>query len=194
MAGRLFEKKGFAGLMDAVRELGGCTCEIVGDGPLGPELRRQATEAGLGDRVAFTGWLEPEQFFARMAESDVLVVPSVVARDGDRDGVPNVVLEALSCGTPVVASRVGAVPDLLDEDCGIIVQPEDPGALRRALRTALSREWDRAALRRHTEGMSWESNAEKLHSILSGVAGGSDRPAEADADEGRTEGHGHERN
>jgi glycosyltransferase involved in cell wall biosynthesis len=77
-----------------------------------------------------------------------------------------VVLEALCCGTPVVAARVGAVPDLLDESCGIIVPPEDAPAFCVALEQALSKSWDRAALRRRVEGMSWEANAQALYEML----------------------------
>jgi glycosyltransferase involved in cell wall biosynthesis len=93
------------------------------------------------------------------------------------EGCPNVVLEALACGTPVVAARVGAVPDLLDEDSGIIVPSQDAaefgvggftnaGTLDLAIEQALTRHWDRGALRRRVESMSWEANARKLHEIL----------------------------
>lgn len=76
------------------------------------------------------------------------------------------VLEALACGTPVVAARVGAVPDLLDESSGIIVPPEDPAQFAAGLERALAKPWDRAALRRRVEGMSWEANARALYEML----------------------------
>ena len=81
------------------------------------------------------------------------------------------VLEALACGTPVVASRVGAVPDLLDDDCGIMVRIGDAAGLAEALETALNKEWDRAALRRRVADMSWDQNAQKLYDILRSVVG-----------------------
>ena len=87
------------------------------------------------------------------------------------EGCPNVVLEALACGTPVVASRVGAVPDLLDDDCGIMVRIGDAAGLAEALETALNKEWDRAALRRRVADMSWDQNAQKLYDILRSVVG-----------------------
>jgi glycosyltransferase involved in cell wall biosynthesis len=133
---------------------------LAGDGPIAAWAARQAARGGLGDRVRFLGQTPRRAVSLWMNAADVLVLPS------RNEGCPNVVLEALSSGTPVVASRVGAVPDLVDETCGLIVEPGDPTALSGAIRAALSRDWDRAALRRRVEGMTWEANAERLYEIL----------------------------
>ncbi len=148
-AGRFVEKKGFRHLLDAMTRLGGCVCEMAGDGPLADELRRQARWLGIDGRVVFSGWLGPDDLRARMAAADVLVVPAVVARDGDRDGVPNVVLEAAALGLPVVACDAGAVGEFVrDGETGRLVAPGDAAAIAVAVRSLLS---DRGAARRLAE-------------------------------------------
>ena len=95
--------------------------------------------------------------------ADVLGLP------GRQEGCPKVVLEALACGTPVAAFAFGAVADLLDETSGATAAPCDPGALAGAIVRALRRPWDRNALCKRVEGMSWEQNAFALWRILSSV-------------------------
>jgi len=170
--GDLRRVKGVDILVDSLTDLPHCEgarVVVIGDGPLRKWLERRAA-AGSGWRIEMKGQLPRADVALWLNAADVLVVPS------RNEGCPNVILEALSCGTPVVASRVGAVPDLLDEDCGIMVEPEDRGALSRAIHAALSREWDRAAIRRRVEGMSWEANACRLHGILAGAGQGGPQP------------------
>ncbi|MGO8702919.1 MAG: glycosyltransferase [Candidatus Brocadiia bacterium] len=133
---------------------------IAGDGPKLSWVVRRMADEGLGGSVKLLGHVGRERIARLMSAADVLALPS------RNEGCPNVVLEALACGTPVVAARVGAVPDLLDESCGIIVPPEDPAQFAAALERALAKPWDRAALRRRVEGMSWEANAQALHEML----------------------------
>ena len=131
---------------------------------------------GLKERVRLMGHLGREAVTLWMNAADVLVLPS------RNEGCPNVVLEALCCGTPVVASRVGAVPDLLDEACAVIVKPGDAAELASGLNAALQKEWDRPSLRRRVHGMSWEANARTLEGILRQaveVAGSARREAPA---------------
>ena len=133
---------------------------IAGDGPKRGWVVRRMAEEGLGGSVKLLGHVGREKVARLMNAADVLALPS------RNEGCPNVVLEALCCGTPVVAARVGAVPDLLDESCGIIAPPEDSPKFYLALEQALTKQWDRAALRRRVEGMSWEANAQALYEIL----------------------------
>jgi glycosyltransferase involved in cell wall biosynthesis len=98
-----------------------------------------------------------------MNASDVLCLPSL------HEGLPNVVLEALACGIPVVASRVGGVPEIVRDGInGLLVPPNDPGALRQALHHALSVRWDRDALRDSVKRFDWNLNARTVHSVLEG--------------------------
>ncbi|MFO7898066.1 MAG: glycosyltransferase [Planctomycetota bacterium] len=138
-AGRFVEKKGFDVLIDAMVELDDCACELAGSGPLEGSLRRQVDRLGLADRVTFPGWLPPDEVRERMVNSDVLVVPSRVARDGDRDGVPNVLLEAAAVGLPIVACDAGGIDEFVhNAETGRLVPPTDPELVAGAVRSVLS--------------------------------------------------------
>ena len=142
----------------------GARLVLVGEGPLRRRLEALAGKLGLAGCVRFLGQRSQEEVAMWLNAADALVLSS------HNEGCPNVVLEALSCGTPVVASRVGAVPDLLDGSCGVTCEPGDAAALADALGRALETDWDRAAIRARVEGMLWEKNARRLHEILCSVA------------------------
>jgi len=141
--GRLVPKKGFGTLIEAMRAVPDATLTIVGDGPLAPELRRAA--AGLP--VTFAGARPPAGVREALERADVLVVPSVVAADGDRDSMPVVAKEALAMEVPVVASDLAGLPELIQPDSGVLVPPGDAAALAAALTALLARP-DRAAMGR----------------------------------------------
>jgi colanic acid/amylovoran biosynthesis glycosyltransferase len=139
--GRMVPKKGFAVLLRAVawlRERREVRCTVVGDGPLRADLERQARRLGIGELVSFPGWVAYEVMPSAYHAADVLAVPSVRARDGDVDGLPNVVVEALACGTPVVASDIGGLPEAIRPDkTGLLCAPGDADGLADALDRAL---------------------------------------------------------
>lgn len=138
-AGRLVEKKGAAVLLDALTGLDGIDwhLDLVGDGPLRRELERRA--APLGDRVRFRGQLTSEELARTMARSSIVVVPSVPAASGDQDGLPVVLLEAMTLGCAVVASALPGLDEALtDGETGVLVPPGDASALRAALRDLLA--------------------------------------------------------
>jgi len=137
---------------------------MAGEGPLRKTVLRQAKDLGIADRVRLLGRVGREEVSQWMNAADALVLSS------RNEGCPNVVLEALACGTPVVASKVGAVPDLLDDACGLMVPPRDAPALARALREALDRSWDREEIRARVADRSWTKNAEAFYRILQSVA------------------------
>ena len=117
--GRLVEKKGVGDLVAAtaaLRKRGvAVQCDVLGDGPHRPLLEQQAEAFGVTDEVVFHGYVTASSVAEFLDGTDLLVVPSIVATDGDRDGIPNVVLEALASGVPVVATRVGGLPELAEE-------------------------------------------------------------------------------
>ena len=107
---------------------------IVGDGPLRGALERSIVDAGLHDRATLDGTLTHRELPDAYAGANVVVVPSIQDAGGDRDGLPNVVLEAMASARPVVASEVAAIPAAVrDGDTGLLVPPGDPRALRAAL-------------------------------------------------------------
>ena len=132
-AGRFVEKKGFEFLARAARMLASSgrklSLTFAGDGPLKGRIRASAPE-GTG----FPGWVSEDEIKGLMEEADVFCAPSVVARDGDRDGIPNVVLEAMVSGCAVVATRAGGLPEAIqDGRTGLFAEEGDPKGLSDAL-------------------------------------------------------------
>jgi glycosyltransferase involved in cell wall biosynthesis len=133
--GRLVPKKGFPILLEAAaRLLAPVRVRIVGDGAERPLIERRIAELGLADRVELAGPATHDGLPAEYAAAHIVVVPSITDANGDRDGLPNVVLEAMSCARPVVASDVGAVSSaVVDGRTGVLVPPGDAEALAGAL-------------------------------------------------------------
>ncbi len=137
--GTLHEVKGQAHLVEACRLLVAqgvdVACVLVGDGPDGPMLARRVQAAGLGGRVRLVGARTREQVSAELAAADVLVAPSVPTRAGRREGIPVVLMEAMSSGLAVVASDLSGIPELVEHDVsGLLVAPGDAAGLAAALR------------------------------------------------------------
>lgn len=152
--GNLLHVKGVDVLVEAVGklgELGGppIFVNMVGGGPLAETLKARAEALGVADRIGFAGRVLPTAVPDQMTACDVFCLPS------REEGCPNVVLEALASGKPVVASRTGGIPELIREDNGILVTPEDPEDLARAMIRAVKRPWDPEALRRSVPSLSW---------------------------------------
>jgi glycosyltransferase involved in cell wall biosynthesis len=138
-SGRLVEKKGFADLIAACRILRDhgldFECQIGGSGPLEAELRQQIAREGLQERVAVTGQpLMQEEVSAFMHGGDVFCLPCVWAADGDVDGLPQMLMEAMACGLPVVSTRLVGIPDLVvDGETGLLVEAGRPDQLAETL-------------------------------------------------------------
>lgn len=133
--GRLVEKKGFHILLDAVTRLKfPFHLHIIGGGPECERLSNMIKANGLADRVTLDGAMTHAELPGVYGESHIVVVPSIQDRSGDRDGLPNVVLEAMASGRPVVASRISAIGcAVTHEETGLLVPPGDPAALASAL-------------------------------------------------------------
>ncbi|HEY0181923.1 MAG TPA: glycosyltransferase, partial [Rhodopila sp.] len=133
--GRFVEKKGLAVLADAVRRLRarGDLTEVVcvGDGVLRPALEALAREVS---GVTLTGWLPPDAVRTRMTEAISLVVPSIIAADGDAEGLPSVIPEAMAQGCPVIGSDQGGIAEAIGGgETGLLVPPGDAAALADAM-------------------------------------------------------------
>ena len=135
-AGNLIERKGVDVLVAAFARLdarGACDrLVIAGDGPLRDLLVLQASALGVAKAVDFLGAVDAPALARLMAAADVFVLPS----RAEPLGV--VLLEAMACATPVVASRVGGIPEIVAEGCGTLVEPDDPAALAAGMESVLA--------------------------------------------------------
>ncbi len=114
---------------------------LVGEGPLRQALEQQAQTLGLADKVTFTGFLGYTPLKEQVYASHVYLHPSRTGADGNREGVPNAMLEAMASGVPVVATRHGGIPEAItDGDSGLLVAENDAGALTAALLRLLENE------------------------------------------------------
>lgn len=134
----LREVKGHRYLIEACQQLvaegAALRCHLVGSGPLESDLRARIARAGLQETVVLHGPLAREDVLARMRAAHVLVLPSVLDREGRREGIPVTLMEAMSCGLPVVASRISGIPELVEhERSGLLVPPGDARGLADAL-------------------------------------------------------------
>jgi len=152
--GRLVEKKGFAHLIAAcglLRDRGRrFHCRIVaGARDLWDELVAQIRELHLEGLVDLDGPLDQDGVARAYREATVFALPCVIARDGDRDGIPNVLVEAAACGVPIVSTDVSGIPELVrDGETGLVVPPGDPVRLADALERMLDSPGLRDELRR----------------------------------------------
>jgi teichuronic acid biosynthesis glycosyltransferase TuaC len=147
--GSLLETKGLGELTEAFAGLAkGMKLVVVGQGPFEAQLhgRESVLLAGRQDTNGVARW---------MRACDIFCLPS------HSEGCPNVVVEALSCGRPVVATNVGGIPELVNESCGILIPPRDPEKLRAALENALSRSWPTTPMFTRT----WEDVANETFAI-----------------------------
>ena len=136
--GTFHEVKGQTYLLAACRQLLereiNFACHFVGDGPDRPGLVEQADQTGLAGRVHFHGLLTRRQIVEMLQHADVVAVPSVPSKDGRREGIPVVLMEAMASGVPVVASRLSGIPELVeDEKSGLLLPPRDAQTLADAL-------------------------------------------------------------
>ncbi len=135
--GRLVEKKGTDILLEALSRLPAdlsWRLVHVGGGPLGKDLAHKAAALGLADRIRWCGAMAQAEVLALYRSADLFALASRIAQDGDRDGLPNVLMEAQSQGVACVASDVSAIHELIiDGQTGLLVPPEQPEALAQAL-------------------------------------------------------------
>jgi glycosyltransferase involved in cell wall biosynthesis len=141
--GRLRAKKGLDTLIDACAKLRDSghpfRCEIVGYGEEHDRLAAQIASLDLADQVHLAGRLTREQVIERYARAAVYVQPSRVTADGDRDGIPNVLLEAMAMGLPVVASNVSGIPELVQHGVnGLLTPPDAAEAIADAVASLLN--------------------------------------------------------
>lgn len=141
--GRLVEKKGFCHLIEAFAEVvqnhPEISLVIAGDGSKKKQLENMVEKIGLSGKVYLAGWLNQESVMKLIAQAKILVVPSIIDTDGDRDGIPNVILEAFSAGTPVIASSLAGISEaVMNEKTGLLVKSGDNTQLTNAIERLLN--------------------------------------------------------
>ncbi|WP_170426821.1 glycosyltransferase family 4 protein [Ruegeria arenilitoris] len=144
--GRLVEKKGFDRLIDAFAMLPTSLdwhWTHIGGGTLAEALSDRAEGAGIADRITWRGACDQPEVIAAMRASDLFVLPSRIAADGDRDGLPNVLMEAASQLLPILSTPVSAIPEFIDTGTHGLLSDDNPAALAEAI-TEMATNPDRA--------------------------------------------------
>ncbi|HJW53679.1 MAG TPA: glycosyltransferase family 4 protein [Burkholderiaceae bacterium] len=141
---------------------------LLGDGPLRTSLMQQARARGIEEQIFFAGMVSQQEVACWISSATLLCLPS------RNEGTPNVVVEALASGVPVVASRVGGIPDLVKEgENGMLVPPADPLALGMALEEVLRRSWNCRHISRSVAHLTWQAIADQNHEFLQSTVTGS---------------------
>jgi colanic acid/amylovoran biosynthesis glycosyltransferase len=168
--GRLVEKKGFAVLVDAcalLRDRGlAFDCRIIGDGPLQETLQAQIAGLDLTGKVTLTGPMPQEQLAVELGTAAIATLPCIITADGDRDGLPTVLLEAMGKGIPVITTTVTGGPEIVAEgETGLLCPPGDPVALADAMEAMLT-----DPLRARAMGAAGRRRAERLFDLATNVS------------------------
>ena len=163
--GRLVEKKGLQYLLQAVAEID-CKLKVIGDGPLAESLKEIAP-----DNAEFLGQLSKQQVMRVIAESELMVIPSVIAKNGDREGLPVTLMEAASNQTAVIATNLTGINEVvIDGETGVLVEQRDVQGLKDAITKLLSDTKTRtrlqAALHEKAKDFDIEVIAEKYRSVI----------------------------
>jgi glycosyltransferase involved in cell wall biosynthesis len=166
--GRAVEKKGFDDLLEALVRLPASLewrFVHVGGGALGPVLRLQAERLGISHRIEWRGALAQPEVLAAYREADLFVLASKIAKDADRDGLPNVLVEAQSQRLASIATDISAIPELIQHGItGLLTPSGNPVALAEALATLI-----RDPVRRARFGAAGEHRVRSLFSMVPGI-------------------------
>jgi len=176
--GKFIERKGFSYLIDAIallQERGPVQLMIGGRGPLKESLQQQASNLGISDRVVFLDYIPDDELPGYYTVADLFVSPSIVDSQGDTEGLGMVLLEALACETPCVASRVGGIVDIIEDGVnGFLVEPRDSVAIADRIWRLISDDklrqemgkQGRLFVERH---FSWQAKAREILKVYEGL-------------------------
>jgi glycosyltransferase involved in cell wall biosynthesis len=165
--GRMDLRKGLHELVDAAVSLQpkrpNLHVYLIGDGPDTPLVESAIAANNASAYIHLVPACSFEHVATWMAAADLVTLPSYM------EGCPNVILEALACGRPVVATNVGGIPEIMSDACGRLVPPRDPQALARALDSVLDTTWDATSIAAHFS-RSWSVVADELLDALRTIA------------------------
>ncbi len=162
--GGLIPLKGHDLIIRALAGLPGFQLLIAGEGPQKSALSRLAASVGVQERVEFLGVIGHEKLADYYGAVDATVLAS------SREGWPNVLLESMACGTPVVATAVGGIPEIITQpEAGVLVHDRDCGGIASGIQALFSRYPDHGATRRFAEQFSWDATTAGLEELFAGV-------------------------
>ncbi len=185
--GRFRKKKGFATLIQACRLLKDegvdFQCNLVGYGPEKESIEQLIQGGSLKDRVHLKGKMMQEELVGLYNKADMFVLPCQVDNDGDRDGIPNVIMEAMAMEIPVISTTVSGIPELIDhEKNGVLVPPKDPLSLMLAIKRlidqpSLRKKLGAAGRQKIIESFDADHHIEHLKTMLAETIGKPDARA-----------------
>ena len=172
--GRLDEEKGVNHLLSAMQQLYNKRQDtllyIIGDGSQADDYRSWCQQHNMQETVHFAGKQPHDSIALWLNAADLFVLPSL------REGCPNVILEALACGTPVTASRVGGIPELLSDECGLMFEAANVNDMTEILDIALEKQWNRERIVARARQFSWETSAENYRYQFNRLLGNTREP------------------
>ncbi|PCI70325.1 MAG: glycosyl transferase family 1 [Piscirickettsiaceae bacterium] len=159
--GNLIELKGHHLVIEALQELPNVELNIIGEGPKEADLKQLASHLGVDDRVHFLGYKTHRQLAELYNQADALILAS------SREGMPNVLLEAMACGTPVIATNVGGAEEVItDKVAGILLNERSIDEIVKAIKTLLLNRLAAKKTRKHAEQFSWDATIMELFELL----------------------------
>jgi glycosyltransferase involved in cell wall biosynthesis len=164
--GHLIPDKGHQFVIEALPQLPGTSLLIAGDGPMRAQLEALAVRLGVVERIRWLGTLSQQQLARHYAAADITLLVSKI------EGMPNVLLESLACGTPVVATNVGGNGEIVNARvAGMLIDERSAAAVAGAVGKLLQAKHDRSAVRRHAEQFGWAPTTQGLLNLFAGLAG-----------------------
>ena len=164
--GHLIDRKGHDLVIRAAAALPGVTLMIAGDGPREATLRALAAALGVAERVRFLGHVDQQHL------PDLYGAADVAVNGADREGIANVLLEALACGTPLVATPIWGSPEVVKvPEAGLLSADRSAGAIAAAIAQLLAALPDRAATRRYAERYDWRETGRQHRALLAAAVG-----------------------
>lgn len=158
--GSLIKTKGVNELFDAFvicqQQHPKLTLDIVGEGPMKSILKDKIKNHNLSDNIKLHGSVALPTVAEIIRNASILILPSY------REGVPNVLLESFACGTPVIATKVGGIPEVVNEDVGILVNVKNSDALAKAMNEALEKNWCSQKIVAHATQFDWQKNVNRV--------------------------------
>jgi len=162
--GYLIPRKGVKYLINAIFKMKrhpDCQLYLIGEGDEEANLKKLTVERDMSDRVHFIGEVNQSDMVTWYNAADLFCLPSL------REGIPNVMLEALACGIPVVTTDIGDNSKIINENNGVLVLPEDANLLVKAIEKTLSQKWNREVIHQSVAGFNWEKNSNTYFETIS---------------------------